>query len=304
MRSLPHATGPRLSTEGRIEPSRLVGFRPFRPLLHVYWHVHDFYELAFVTEGTGRHFSSTGERPVQAGSVVVVPPGVGHGFRLCLDMVLYQCFLRAKAADLSLLWVARDSRLNALIGSQASPVGLGALVVDLDPRELTECLEHLDDVRLRPAEERTPAGELGRLLIVLDLLARRIDAVSRHAAGASAAPALVSVALDHLDRDITYPWTLAELSARLSVHPHHLCHLFSRWVGEPPIAFVKRRRAEIAASLLATTGQSVASVGAAVEWPDPAIFSRAFRRSFGMSPRAYRVQARSPGDPEPPSGHA
>ena len=40
--------------------------------------------------------------------------------------------------------------------------------------------------------------------------------------------------------------------------------------------------------MLARTDDAVASIGAAVGWPDPAYFSRRFRGVFGVSPREYR----------------
>jgi AraC family L-rhamnose operon transcriptional activator RhaR len=107
--------------------------------------------------------------------------------------------------------------------------------------------------------------------------------------------------MDLIERDLAHPWTLGEFSARLYISPHHLCHLFSHWVGEPPIAFVNRRRTEVAAGLLVTSANPVASVGASVGWPDPSMFSRAFRRAFGVSPRAYRVSRRQLAGCDPPA---
>ena len=40
------------------------------------WHEHDFYELAVVATGRGLHESEHGIIPVEAGSVVFIPPGV------------------------------------------------------------------------------------------------------------------------------------------------------------------------------------------------------------------------------------
>jgi AraC family L-rhamnose operon transcriptional activator RhaR len=52
--------------------------------------------------------------------------------------------------------------------------------------------------------------------------------------------------------------------------------------------YLERLRARRAATLLSATDSTVAAVGAAVGWPDPAHFSRRFRVVFGASPRAYR----------------
>jgi AraC-like DNA-binding protein len=299
MAQMSPVAGPSLPIADRIEPSRLIGFRPLRPLVHVRWHVHDFYELSFITAGSGRHITASGERKVAPGSVVFVQPEVGHGFRLCHDMTIYQCFLRAKAADISALWLARDPRLEALIGIRASPANATPIILDLEPDDMEACLAHLDDVRLRPRDERTPAGDMGRLLLVLDLLARRLPPAGPVGAGRDrSAPVLVSAALNWFEQDLAYPWTLAELSRRLSVHPDHLCRAFSRWSGVPPMTFLSHRRADVAASLLVSSTDLIASIGAAVGWKDPPTFSRAFSRWYGMSPRDYRTRSAHAG-PEP-----
>jgi len=66
------------------------------------------------------------------------------------------------------------------------------------------------------------------------------------------------MALDLIDQDLARRWTLADLSHEVFVGSFHLAHEFKRWVG-------------------ATLG-----------WPEPASFSRHFRKAFGASPREYR----------------
>ena len=77
-----------------------------------------------------------------------------------------------------------------------------------------------------------------------------------------------------------------------------------RCLGVPPIHYLSLLRAERAAVMLVRTDDSVAFIGAAVGWPDPAYFSRRFRAVYGVSPRDYRhrhrgevgSQARAAGD--------
>jgi len=172
MRTTTNAPGATLPADAFMDASQLLGFSPRHHPPNVWWHLHDFYELAFVTQGRGLHITAVGERSVQRGSVIFVPPGAGHAYRLCRDMAVYNCFLRASAADVELMWVSRDARLAPFFESHTRHAPAMPLVIDLDHRELEECLAHLDDVRLRTPDDRTPANDLGRLLLVLDLLAR------------------------------------------------------------------------------------------------------------------------------------
>ena len=63
---------------------------------------------------------------------------------------------------------------------------------------------------------------------------------------------------------------------------------FLRLYGEPPYAYLKRRRMEEAAFLLDTTGQSVTQIAAAVGYQNASKFSAAFRSIYGLSPQDYK----------------
>ena len=58
------------------------------------WHEHDFYELAVISTGRGIHESEHGVIPVEAGTVVFIPPGVSHEYRGCEDLIVYNCLFR------------------------------------------------------------------------------------------------------------------------------------------------------------------------------------------------------------------
>jgi AraC family L-rhamnose operon transcriptional activator RhaR len=162
------------------------------------------------------------------------------------------------------------------------------VVRQLDEPELRRMLEALDSIRALPSERRTHAAELGHLLVALDSLAAGVATGLAPLPVRPATSQLVAQACELLERDLTHPWTLAELSARLYVGPFHLARQFVRSVGMPPMRYLARWRAQRAAGLLVSTDQSVAAIGAAVGWPDPSQFSRRFRAEFGVSPRAYR----------------
>jgi AraC-like DNA-binding protein len=89
---------------------------------------------------------------------------------------------------------------------------------------------------------------------------------------------------DHLD----HPWTLGELAQRLHMVPGSLVRLFTASVGQPPIAYLSQRRAEVAATLLLRDDRPIAHVGEVVGWPDPNYYARRFKAHLGMSASTYR----------------
>jgi AraC family transcriptional regulator, L-rhamnose operon transcriptional activator RhaR len=267
------------------------------------WHVHDFFELAIVESGTAYHVSDRRIDPVEAGTVLFLPPGVGHEYRLCTGVSVYNCLFRAELAEAELMWAFRDEHLGALfdpVHRSRREQEDGIVQVQLGPAAMTAAIDALEPIRTGAPEARTRAGQLGHLLIALDIVATALHLDVRQPEAVQSLPASVVAALGLLERDIAHPWTLAELSHQTFVGPTHLARMFTRHLGAPPIHYLSRLRAERAAMMLVRTEDSVASVGAAVGWPDPAYFSRRFRAQFGVSPREYRHRHQRMGATESP----
>jgi AraC family L-rhamnose operon transcriptional activator RhaR len=173
--------------------------------------------------------------------------------------------------------------------------------VQLDDVGLRTVLAALERIRLRAPDARTRTGQLANLLLALDVVAsarRATDPIQLR----TAAPAVVATALELMSHDIAYPWTLDDLSQRMFVGRFHLSRTFAKCVGVPPMQYLARLRAERAAAMLASTDLPIASIGAAVGWPDPPYFSRRFRSLFGISPRHYRQRHRH-AEPGPSMHH-
>ena len=86
------------------------------------WHVHDFYELAIVKSGKRLHESDHGISPVEGGTVIFVPPGVGHEYRLLRGHpVVYNCLFRADLEEAELMWAFRDDHLRVLFDPLPRP---------------------------------------------------------------------------------------------------------------------------------------------------------------------------------------
>ena len=75
--------------------------------------------------------------------------------------------------------------------------------------------------------------------------------------------------------------------------PSHLSRQFRRATGYPPLTWLARHRARLAAALLLRSNQRVSEIGGLVGWPDPNHFARRFRDVFGESPSEYRVRRSS-----------
>ena len=91
--------------------------------------------------------------------------------------------------------------------------------------------------------------------------------------------------------DIRRLWTLAGLAREVGVSRTILIERFKTYLGVAPITYLFNWRMQIAAGMLTSRSSSLARIAANVGYESEAAFSRAFKRSTGLSPAAWRAQA-------------
>jgi AraC-like DNA-binding protein len=98
----------------------------------------------------------------------------------------------------------------------------------------------------------------------------------------------VRTALENIQQSPATPWTVAQLAAAGGVSRTAFARRFRTLVGEPPLTYLTRWRMTIAARLLRETDLPIESVAARVGYGSPFAFGKAFKRSMGSAPGAYR----------------
>jgi len=97
--------------------------------------------------------------------------------------------------------------------------------------------------------------------------------------------------LDYIQRHLAKELTLSELAGLLHLQPTYFSNLFSRCLGEGPMAYAGRRRIELAQGLLRTTGAPLKEIAERSGFRDVYYFSRMFHRITGLPPAAFRRQS-------------
>jgi AraC-like DNA-binding protein len=104
----------------------------------------------------------------------------------------------------------------------------------------------------------------------------------------------VGTALVRLHQDPAADWSVGALAGSVGLSRASFGERFRALTGEPPRAYIGRRRMATAARLLRETDARVAEVGARVGYASEFAFNRAFRRQYGISPGRYRAQTPAP----------
>jgi AraC-like DNA-binding protein len=96
-------------------------------------------------------------------------------------------------------------------------------------------------------------------------------------------------ARDLADARYFEPLDVDDLARAAGLSRAHFSREFRRAFGESPHAYLLTRRMERAAALLRNTDHSVAAICFSVGLQSVGSFTTSFRRTYGVSPAAYRA---------------
>jgi AraC family transcriptional regulator len=98
----------------------------------------------------------------------------------------------------------------------------------------------------------------------------------------------------YIDSNLDRTIHIRDLSAVARRSPAHFSRKFKRAVGEPPHAYVVRRRLERACHLMITSTAPLSEIALSVGFSDQAHLCRLFRQAFGQSPANWRREREIP----------
>lgn len=154
----------------------------------------------------------------------------------------------------------------------------------------------------RQIAEESRAGRAGAETVVtrlaevmfIEVLRHYLDGLPAEGAGwlAGLRDEVVGRVLALLHSRPNHPWTLDELARRAALLRTAVAKRFVMFVGQPPMQYLAQLRMQMAANLLIETSAKVAAIGTDVGYDSEAAFSRAFKKSTGYAPGAWREARR------------
>ena len=246
------------------------------------------HRLFYCTAGWGELEVGTGRIRLSHGDLLFVPAGtpyravaLGEGFD---TLTLNFDFSQERAHLITAVPPLYTDRLGDFtpLESKLPPEEFRAPLL---VREFGEGERYMRDIEREYRHKKLYAEKRTSLLLcsLLILALRRTAALE--APGFSSLAAEVAAYLREHYRE---PCTNKELGEIFSYHPNYLNRLMVAYTGLSLHKYLTRTRIDRAIDLLCTTDMNVAQVGTAVGYPDPSHFSKAFERTTGYSPSAFR----------------
>lgn len=240
---------------------------------------HTFTKLLIVAAGTTAYDDGRAHAELRAGSLVVLPPGLGH--RLTDDpadppVVWGWCHAQSPLTPVV-------SRALATLTERFAPATPGRLGAS----ELAEAGRLLSALLASQAEAPAGLRTWARALLLVDHL---LTIGSEYPAHQSQ---VTRSCLQRLRARIDHPWRLEELAASCGVSIRTLTAHVRRDTGGSVGDWLRRERIRRACQLLAQ-GSSVVAVALQVGYQDLSHFYRHFKRQTGQPPGVWQ-RAMPPG---------
>ena len=240
--------------------------------------VREHYVLYFCLEGRGEYQFRDTHCAIGPGEGFLVPPGEVVSIRA------------DQKEPWKLIWVGfTGCRAAEFLGR----CGLGkenrAVRCDV-PEQLERCVQEM--VRCEMLGRGHEFLLLGELYRFLGWIARSFEGQGRRSR--EAGTEYVERAADYIRSHFQEDLTVSKLALYVGLNRSYLTTVFQHTLHVTPQQFLMRFRMERASQLLLEGTLSVGEVARSCGYPDPLTFSKAFKRTLGVTPSQYqRGQAAS-----------
>lgn len=251
-------------------------------------HTHDFIELVYTSAGSGIHYINDKAYPVQRGDLLFINYGEVHSILPDSQLEFYNFLVKPEFIaenvinaetidDIFLLFLPEGAA--ELQKRQTSCVRFfGA-----ERKEIEQLAENMYvESRKKQSCYRFVLNGYMRLLF-----AKLIRSLTENA-GVDRPQLLTEAVLRYIDQNFTEPVTATTLANRCFYNPAYLGRVFKTVYGKSLKEYIREKRMEYAAKLLADEGLSVDEVYTRVGYASKTQFYKCFRSYYGTSPGEFR----------------
>ena len=241
------------------------------------------HHLMLVTRGGGELRADAAVHGLTAPTLVAVPPAIVHAFRFVPETDGWVVTM----AEAYVAELCRQEGGDVLLPNLFEPTALRLDAAAVASHDLMS--------RFRAIEDEFRWHGLGRAAAISAHLRLLFVAVARlrqdgpcGARARSAEEGLYGRFRALVEAQFRKPRSIGAYARTLGTTEHALARACHRAIGRTPLAVVHGRRLIEAKRSLLYTSMTVAEIGYALGFRDPAYFSRFFTRRVGMPPNSFR----------------
>lgn len=237
------------------------------------------YHLHIILDGRGCYEIYGKRYELNRGQLFLIPPDVtDYMYRADKEQPWYYA------------WVAVN---GAKAGDYMSQAGFDQTRVvreaNIPPEEFTALIyEMLKSSQLTFANELDRAGYL-YLLMALLIESNGLCRIREHCQASGRD--YIAQALQYVQFNYNRDIQINDIAGYLGINRSYFSSLFKQKMNVTPKAYLQKLRLEKAKAMLAETTDPVGEIALKAGFKDPFMFSKLFKKTEGLSPRAYRNRA-------------
>lgn len=253
-------------------------------------HVHEFFEMVYVEQGTLLHRYGPTVHEVTAGDFFIVNPTVPHGYDLTANgsAQIWNIILTEDALSMLTLESDMAVMIGELIGHKRYALAYRSLRLSEEVNVRVRSLVKEMGAEFTEKNQGYRMVLKGYLITLVGLISRALKesgmSVQPLSSPQSKLGEITRYIVDHCDQ----PLTVEQLAHQYGWTPDHLNRMLKKMTGDTVQAYIGRIRAARAARILLTENVTVDEVARRVGYSDARTLRRAFRRYHGVSPAEFR----------------
>lgn len=248
-------------------------------------HYHDFYELIYVIEGNGTHFSKKEEQSLQRGDVICIVPGFFHGYKNCQNLILYNILIGTSLINNLNDDVKGMDGFSRLFLQQKDSYGR----INLQGFQRTEIEQLIKHIQIESEIHSIPHGSKTMLLASFwSLIVHFCRAAENTFFLSPQSTQRIQNVFEYIDKSLDRKITTDELVDIANMSASTLNRCFKKAVGLAPVEYQIQRRINKACNLMLSTAESMEQIAEQTGFSDANYFSRQFKKIVKMTPTEYK----------------
>ena len=276
------------SSEQDIQQFQVEVFDANRHFSVKYPHRHDFFEVLYLSKGSGFHIIDGNKYEINPPCVFFMSPGQAHKIEFSNDI---EGFIFIFTSEFYLI---NQSNQNRLIEFPF----FFTIRQDNPPLILkdNEDVLFLESLFKKGVDEIKNGGDYSIELLrsILDLVLTSSSThfkIDENSINKGKGHILVKKFFQLIEENYHKNLTITEYADKLAITPNHLTQTVSQLTGKTSSQIIKSKQVLEIMRLLVHTNLSVTEIASLLNFADQSYFAKFFKRETGFSPKQYRAKS-------------
>ena len=250
----------------------------------------NFTELVLITGGRGEHVINGKQHPLGVGDLLIIPPGVTHGYMNIADLRYYNILFTLHELGLPLHDFAELPGAEQILNTpQSQNAGCCCHLTNQAFEKLRRMAHALHNLLVQQPEGMRFTAK-AQLMTMLDFICRNFSDSQNYIAQDNVHR--LNKLADELEKNFNQEWSVEKMCHITNLSRPVIFREFQRIYNTTPMDHLLSIRMRKACIMLTQTSKSIGEIALACGFVDSSYFILRFRKRTGMTPKQFRLQSR------------